>query len=206
MPRPCLAAAEPSREPGRLDHGGSPVTSTRPDRLRRVLAAVAIGGGLGRLRPAPGTWGSAATAAVIWAGWGRLSFWAWAAASTVALWIGRSAVASYTADRGQHDPSEVVVDEVAGMLAAAAVLTAGRALPALVVPATRASGPAAFFATPFGSVLLLFLLFRLFDIAKPGPIGWIDRKMPTPAGVMLDDVLAGIVTGVAAIGILAAFA
>jgi phosphatidylglycerophosphatase A len=41
-------------------------------------------------------------------------------------------------------------------------------------------------------VLLGFLLFRIFDILKPWPIGWLDRRVPGGLGIMLDDVLAGI--------------
>ena len=43
-----------------------------------------------------------------------------------------------------------------------------------------------------------FLLFRLFDITKPGPVGWADRRNDA-MGVMLDDVIAGVF---AAIGVL----
>lgn len=42
------------------------------------------------------------------------------------------------------------------------------------------------------SVLLGFVLFRLFDIWKPWPIGWLDRKVSGGFGIMLDDVVAGI--------------
>jgi len=41
-------------------------------------------------------------------------------------------------------------------------------------------------------VLLGFVLFRLFDIWKPWPISWLDRKVSGGLGIMLDDVLAGI--------------
>jgi phosphatidylglycerophosphatase A len=37
-----------------------------------------------------------------------------------------------------------------------------------------------------------FLFFRLFDIWKPFPVGWIDRKGPGALGTMLDDVAAGV--------------
>ena len=40
-------------------------------------------------------------------------------------------------------------------------------------------------------VLLAFGLFRLLDILKPGPIGWLDREVKGGLGVMLDDLLAG---------------
>ncbi len=42
--------------------------------------------------------------------------------------------------------------------------------------------------------LAAFALFRLFDIWKPGPIGWSDKKLTGGTGIMMDDVLAGILT------------
>jgi len=41
-------------------------------------------------------------------------------------------------------------------------------------------------------VLLGFLLFRVFDIFKPWPIGWLDEKVSGGLGIMLDDVVAGL--------------
>lgn len=41
-------------------------------------------------------------------------------------------------------------------------------------------------------ILCGFILFRIFDIAKPWPVSWADRKIPGGLGVMLDDVIAGI--------------
>lgn len=41
-------------------------------------------------------------------------------------------------------------------------------------------------------VILGFLLFRLFDVIKPWPIGWLDRRLHGGLGVMLDDALAGL--------------
>ena len=43
-----------------------------------------------------------------------------------------------------------------------------------------------------GEVIAGFLLFRLFDVLKPWPIGWFDRRVHGGLGVMLDDVLAGL--------------
>ncbi|MBL4900819.1 MAG: phosphatidylglycerophosphatase A, partial [Colwellia sp.] len=42
------------------------------------------------------------------------------------------------------------------------------------------------------SILVGFILFRIFDIAKPWPISFIDKKMTGGLGIMFDDVLAGI--------------
>ena len=51
---------------------------------------------------------------------------------------------------------------------------------------------------PLGALWLLagFVLFRVFDIAKPWPIGALDRRVHGGLGIMLDDVVAGIFAGV----------
>jgi phosphatidylglycerophosphatase A len=52
----------------------------------------------------------------------------------------------------------------------------------------------AMIAVPRGLVWICagFVLFRLFDIIKPWPISWVDKKMKNGLGMMLDDVLAGV--------------
>lgn len=76
---------------------------------------------------------------------------------------------------GKKDPSEVVCDEVAGYLAA-------------------------FFLIPFTlfNAILIFFLFRIFDIVKPYPASFIDREMRGGAGIVLDDIVAGIYANIAA--------
>ena len=70
---------------------------------------------------------------------------------------------------GRKDPPSVVWDEIVGMLV---TMTA--------VPLSLAS------------VLAGFVLFRMFDIWKPWPIGWVDRQIAGGLGIMLDDVIAGV--------------
>jgi len=79
-----------------------------------------------------------------------------------------------------HDPSEIVIDEVAGQWIAL--------LPLAIWPLPF--DIAAFY------YLFGFVAFRLFDITKPGLIGWADRLIG-PLGVMLDDVIAGVMAAVA---------
>jgi phosphatidylglycerophosphatase A len=67
------------------------------------------------------------------------------------------------------DPGWVVIDEFAGQWIALAALSH----PSIV------------------GLLAAFVLFRLLDIAKPGPIGWADRQEGV-FGIMMDDVLAGL--------------
>jgi phosphatidylglycerophosphatase A len=92
----------------------------------------------------------------------------WIAGLTLATTL---AVQSYLAGR-THDPQEVVVDEWIGCLISLAFV-------------------------PFsaGWVVAAYLLFRLFDILKPGPIRWLDSRLGGGVGVMADDVAAGLAAG-----------
>lgn len=126
--------------------------------------AVATVCGVGRLRPAPGTWGSLVVLPVALLGPGA----ALGLAVLVAA-IGWFAVRAVLADRPTEDPGWIVVDEAAGMLIALAALPAG---------------------VGWIGVGLAFLLFRAFDILKPWPVSWADG-LHGATGVMLDDILAG---------------
>jgi|TARA_B100000035_G_scaffold310061_1_gene317229 phosphatidylglycerophosphatase A len=53
-----------------------------------------------------------------------------------------------------------------------------------------------FFDYNFYTIVLGFTLFRIFDILKPYPISLIDTKMKNPLGVLLDDIVAGVFSGV----------
>ena len=85
-----------------------------------------------------------------------------------------------TAGKENHDPSEIVIDEVVGQWIAL--------LPIASIVTSREAGRPSRFG-PAGS--LLFALFRLFDITKPWLVGWADKR-DDATGVMLDDVIAGI--------------
>ena len=62
----------------------------------------------------------------------------------------------------------------------------------------------AFFLVPFTlfNLILVFILFRFFDIVKPYPVGEIDRKTEGGLGIVLDDIIAGIYAGVIAHAVL----
>jgi phosphatidylglycerophosphatase A len=51
-----------------------------------------------------------------------------------------------------------------------------------------------------------FVLFRVLDVVKPGPIGWAERRLSGGAGVMGDDILAGLFAGALAAAAHAAIA
>ncbi len=161
-----------SRRVAEQDDGGG----GGPPGQRRGSAAwwVASGLGSGTAPFAPGTAGSlvglAAGAALL--SLSPLLLLAGIILATYGgLWAIRAATGLELRNRqkaAQDDPGWVVIDEIAGQMLA--VLALHRVSPA---------GLAAAFA-----------LFRLFDIAKPGPIGWADRQGGA-AGIMADDLLAG---------------
>ncbi len=143
--------------------------------------------GAGLLRPAPGTWGSLAALPAAWvlhlAG-GPLAL---AAGLALAFGAGLWAARVETEGGDDPDPSEIVIDEVAGMFVALLPVSVGAAMQGVPVLAL------------WPGIVAAFVLFRLFDIWKPGPVGWADMRHD-PLGLMLDDVIAGVF---AALGVVA---
>ncbi len=81
-------------------------------------------------------------------------------------------------DYGGKDPQFVVIDEVSGALLSMFILS--------------------FFLNPFKNAILSFILFRVFDIFKPFPVKLMER-FKGGAGIMLDDLMAGIMAGISGI-------
>jgi phosphatidylglycerophosphatase A len=142
---------------------------------RRVLLAhpagwIACGFGAGLSPWAPGTVGSA-VALLPWLAL-RMLAWPWyaivvAAAFALGVWASHRA----TAHLRLSDPGAIVWDEFVGQWIALA--------------------PLLFFPADARWILAAFVLFRLFDIAKPWPVSWADRAVRGGLGVMLDDAIAG---------------
>jgi phosphatidylglycerophosphatase A len=107
---------------------------------------------------------------------------AWLALVVTAL-LGVGVWAAGQAERafGRKDDGRIVIDEVVGQLLALAPLAA-------LVPDPRRHP---------GLLVAGFLVFRLIDIWKPGPVRAAERGFPGGLGVMLDDVAAGLLAGVA---------
>ena len=127
---------------------------------------IATACGCGRFPFAPGTFTSLVALAI-----GvplLLQPYALAFAIVVAMIAGYWAIRSLAIE---DDPTWVVIDEVAGQWVALLGL-AHASLPGL---------------------LAAFVVFRLLDVVKPGPIGWADRQ-PGAAGIMADDIIAGAIT------------
>lgn len=142
---------------------------------------------VGYLRPAPGTWGSLVALPLAWALHQLGGFPVLMLAAAVYFALAWWATARMTADGDDHDPSEIVADEVVGQWIALFPLSFAawnRGLDILVM---------------WPGWVAAFVLFRLFDIWKPWLVGWADRRGDA-LGVMLDDVIAGVF---AAVGVLA---
>jgi phosphatidylglycerophosphatase A len=124
------------------------------------------------MRPGPGSWASAATVAV----WAALAYAlppslrtpVAAALSLVAILVGIPAATRVARATGLKDPQFVVIDEVAGQLIAL-----------IAVPLA------------WKTFLAGFILFRGFDIVKPPPVRQLEA-LPEGAGIVLDDVAAGL--------------
>lgn len=136
----------------------------RGGRGYRAARLIATAGGIGLVPFAGGTFASFA-ALLAGAGLMRLSPWSLPIAALLATAVGFWAVRAAGAS---DDPGWVVIDEVAGQW--------------IAMLALRNERPLALFAA--------FALFRLLDVAKPGPVGWADRQKSV-AGVMGDDLIAG---------------
>lgn len=133
----------------------------------RTLMMLATLGPVGFFKPAPGSWGSAA-AVVLAAILAMLSPWLLEIATLLVCLLGVLAAGRYQTVTSRHDAPEVVIDEVAGQWIAL-----------LAVP------------LDWRWYLLAFLLFRLFDIVKPGPVRMAEN-LPGGIGVMADDIVAGV--------------
>lgn len=83
-------------------------------------------------------------------------------------------------DMGVHDHGSIVWDEFVGFWITMSIV------PMLKIPATE-----------WKWLIAGFILFRFFDMVKPWPIGWLDKRIHGGLGIMIDDVVAGIMAAIA---------
>ncbi len=148
------------------------MTNCEDGRAPLWAALVATFFGIGRLRPGPGTWGSATTVLLWWLLAGSITParqpWVAALLAAIVIFVGIPAATRVARASGMKDPQFVVIDEVAGQL-----------ITLVAAPVT------------WQSLLLGFILFRGFDIVKPPPVRFLER-LPQGAGIVIDDVGAGL--------------
>ncbi|NBY19372.1 phosphatidylglycerophosphatase A [bacterium] len=128
----------------------------------------ASGFGSGFIPLAPGTWGSAVGVALVWKFWGNSVFvqFLWVLLlGALGVWASGVTCQYFK----KQDCQYIVIDEIVGLM-----------ITMIGIPIT-------------GYELVIgFLLFRLFDVVKPVPVNWVDKKLKNGLGVMLDDVVAGV--------------
>jgi phosphatidylglycerophosphatase A len=146
---------------------------------RRLLISspagwIACGFGSGLVPKAQGTFGSLA-AILPWLWLQHLPLAPYALVVALVFVVGTWACEKAGRQLGVDDHRALVIDEFVGQWIAL--------VPALFGP---------WWLVPVG-----FVLFRVFDVAKPWPISWLDRRLKGGLGVMVDDVVAGVFAGVA---------
>ena len=135
--------------------------------MKRIAVAIASAGGLGYAPIAPGTVGSAAGVLIY------LLTADWSLAAQAGLALGVTAIGVWAAHLaaghfGRTDPSQVVIDEVAGQLVTMLGTGAG-----------------------WKGAIIGFLLFRVFDIVKPWPANKLEQ-LHGGWGIMADDIMAAV--------------
>ena len=138
---------------------------------------LAFGFGSGAAPKAPGTWGTLAAVLIYWP-LSQLSPEHYLLMLLVTSVMGIYICGQTARVLGVHDHGSIVWDEFVGFWIT-------------------------MFAAPVGWVWVVvgFVLFRFFDIIKPWPISWIDKKITGGFGIMLDDVIAGVMAAVVLQGI-----
>jgi len=139
-----------------------------PGFLKNPVHLLAFGFGSGAAARAPGTWGSLA-AIPLWYTFAWLPGPVYWAIVLVAFLVGIWLCGQTARDLKVHDHGGIVWDEFVGMWIALGL-----------------------FPEQIVGVLLAFTLFRLFDVLKPWPINWLDDRLPGGLGIMVDDVVAGL--------------
>jgi phosphatidylglycerophosphatase A len=136
--------------------------------LKSLTMAIATGLYVGLMPRAPGTWGSL-FALLPWLLLKGLSLPVYLAVLLTVFVIGFFAAGSAEKIFDQADAGSIVIDEILGMF---------------ITLTMAPDHPVAWF--------LGFILFRIFDIWKPFPVSWFDRRIHGGIGIMMDDVAAGI--------------
>lgn len=136
--------------------------------MRHITSFFATGCFVGRIPLAPGTWGTAVGLGLYWLvrHMPPVSYAVFVVTFAVfAMWISGRAQEIFE----EVDPPQIVIDEIAGYLVTMA-----------------------FHRPSFALAVVGFVLFRIFDITKPPPVRWLERRFHDGRGVVLDDLMAGV--------------
>lgn len=136
--------------------------------LAKPIHMLAFGFGSGLMPKAPGTWGSLVVIPLVCVSLIFLNEWQYLGLTVAMALLGVPICGITAHDLKIKDHPGIVWDEFVGMF-----------ITFLWVPLS------------VGTVVAGFVIFRLFDVLKPWPISWVDRKIKGGVGIMIDDVMAG---------------
>ena len=150
--------------------------------MGKIYELIATGFYVGKIKKAPGTWGSLlAVFGWFFDNWFLEKFaggnWQiyWLIALAALCFLSVKSTEFYQNKYDKKDAPEIVIDEICGQILLFYIFSLFAGKMVLSWPL----------------LLLGFVLFRLFDITKPFPICLVDKNLKTPFGVLLDDLIAG---------------
>lgn len=150
---------------------GDKIQLTPSQIIKDPVHFFAFGLGSGLSPKAPGTMGTLMALLIYWFMLADMSVYWYLAVTISSIPLGIYLCGESAKRLGVHDYGGIVWDEFSGLWITF------------------------IFAPKHWLIALVgFLLFRLFDILKPWPINWIDRKVSGGLGIMLDDILAGLIS------------
>lgn len=153
----------------------------------KLIYWLGIGLGSGLSKRAAGTWGTVGGLVVaipmLW-----LGFWGFLGVTLVGALVG-SYICGKTSDlMGVHDDPHIVWDEWVGMWVSLLPILWLHFYDDALLQGHQLSLLLLYFAA--------FVAFRFFDILKPFPIKWVDKNVSGGFGILIDDILAGLMAGV----------
>lgn len=153
----------------------------------KLIYWLGIGLGSGLPKRAAGTWGTVGGLVVaipmLW-----LGFWGFLAVTIIGCLVG-SYICGKTSDlMGVHDDPHIVWDEWVGMWVSLLPILWLHFYDDALLQGHQLSLLLLYFAA--------FVAFRFFDILKPFPIKWVDKNVSGGFGILIDDILAGLMAGV----------
>ena len=153
----------------------------------KLIYWLGIGLGSGLPKRAAGTWGTVGGLVVAIPMLG-LGFWGFLAVTVVGALVG-SYICGKTSDlMGVHDDPHIVWDEWVGMWVSLLPILWLHFYDDALLQGHQLSLLLLYFAA--------FVAFRFFDILKPFPIKWVDKNVSGGFGILIDDILAGLMAGV----------
>lgn len=161
----------------------------------KTIYWLGIGLGSGLPQKAPGTWGTVGGLMIALPLLG-LGFWGFLAVTIAGCLVGSYICGKTSNLMGVHDDPHIVFDEWVGMWIALLPISylffPSGSFGLTVLLTEWHNNP--ILSLSIGGLIIQFSLFRFFDILKPFPIKWVDKNVSGGFGILIDDVLAGLMS------------